>query len=138
MARKEGFTLMDLVVTILIVGILVAAVVPSMQGRIDKAKWAEANATAGSIRRAVRLYASETNIATAQTLAGANLSDPPTLELLGLAATDLEGTYFTAGDYTLTSVDASAVAVVTAVASKADGPSGSYQLTADGNWIKQN
>ena len=138
MARKVGFTMIDLVVTILIVAIMAAVLVPSMQGRIDRAKWSEANATAGAIRRAVRAYASETDIATAQSLAGMNLIDPPTQQLLGLTAADLEGAYFTAGDYTLTSIDASAVAVVTVSASKAKAPSGSYRLLTDGEWVKLN
>ena len=53
-------------VVILIVGILAAVAIPLMQGRIDKAKWSEANATAGTIRTAVRAYAAETSVATAQ------------------------------------------------------------------------
>ncbi|UCF15997.1 MAG: type II secretion system protein [Phycisphaerales bacterium] len=136
MARKAGFTLIDLLVTIVIIGILAAAVVPPMQGRIDKAKWSEANATAGTIRRAVRAYASETDVATAQTLAGKNLGHQETQEALGLTATGLEGTYFTASDYTITSVDASAVSVVTVVASKPNAPNGSYRLLTDGEWVK--
>ena len=138
MARKVGFTMIELVVTILIVGILAAVLVPSMQGRIDKAKWSEANATAGAIRRAVRAHASESDIATAQTLAGVNLIDPPRLQVLGFKAADLEGRYFTAGDYTLTSIDDSAVAVVTVSASKPNAPSGSYRLLTDGEWVKLN
>lgn len=62
MTPKEGFTLIEMLVAILIVSILAAVVVPPMQGQIDKAKWSEANATAGSIRRSVRTYASETKI----------------------------------------------------------------------------
>jgi prepilin-type N-terminal cleavage/methylation domain-containing protein len=138
MVRKAGFTLIDLVVTILIVGILAAALVPSMQGRIDKAKWSEANAMAGAIRRAVRAYASETDTATARYLAGMNLMDPPTQQSLGFTAADLEGKYFTAGDYTLTSIDDSAVAVVTVASSKPEAPSGSYRLLTDGEWVKLN
>ena len=136
MIHKVGFTLIDLAVTILIVGILAAVLVPSMQGRIDRAKWSEANATAGAVRRAVRAYASETDIATAQALAGMNLIDPPTLQVLGFRAADLEGKYFTAGDYTLTSIDASAVSVITVTASKPDAPTGSYRLLTDGEWVK--
>ena len=138
MIRKVGFTLIDLVVTILIVGILAAVLVPSMQGRIDRAKWSEANATAGAIRRAVRAYASETDITTAQSLAGMNLIDPPTQQLLGFTAADLEGKYFTAVDYTLTSIDDSAMAAVTVTASKPNAPTGSYRLLTDGEWVKLN
>lgn len=138
MIRKAGFTFIDLVVTIIIVSVLAAVLVPSFQGRIDRAKWSEAKATAGAIRRAIRAYASETDIATAQDLAGVNLIDPPTQEALGFTAANLEGKYFTAGDYTITSVDTSALSAVTVTASKTNAPSGSYRLLTDGEWVKLN
>jgi prepilin-type N-terminal cleavage/methylation domain-containing protein len=137
MESRKGFTLVELMVVILIVGILAAVAIPLMQGRIDKAKWSEANATAGTVRTAVRAYAAETSLVTAQGLAGNTMDDEDTQAALGFAATDLEGTYFTASDYEITSVNASGVAVITVTASKADAPTGSYQLEADGDWVKQ-
>ena len=137
MERIKGVTLIELMVAILIVSILAAAVVSTMQGRIDKAKWSEANATAGTIRRAVRAYAAETDVATAQTLAGNDLSDADTREALGFGDIDLEGTYFIAANYTLSSVEASAACVVTVEGTKPNAPSGIYQLTADGDWEMQ-
>jgi len=131
---KRGFALVELMVVILIVGILAAVAIPLMQGRIDKAKWSEANATAGMIRRAVRAYAGEMNVAAAQAFAGTNLNDSDIREALGFGPTDLEGNYFTTADYTLSSVDDFAVAVITVVGTKPNAPSGTYQLTADGNW----
>ena len=137
MDYRKGFTLVELMVVILIVGILAAVAIPLMQGRIDKAKWSEANAAAGSIRTAIRAYAAETSITTAQGLASNTLDDSDTQTALGFSSTDLEGTYFTASDYEITSVNASGVAVITVTASKSNAPSGSYQLEADGDWVKQ-
>ena len=77
-------------VVILIIGILAAVAVPLMQARIDKGKWSEAGSAAGTIRRAIRAYAAETSIATAQGIIGANLSDASTQAALGFRATDLE------------------------------------------------
>ena len=134
MKSRKGFTLVELMVVILIVGILAAVAIPLMQGRINKAKWSEANATAGTIRTAVRAYAAETSTATAAGLSGA-LSVAATQTKLGFINSDLEGTYFTAGDYVITSVNATGIAVVTVTASKADAPTGGpYILAVNGTW----
>ena len=138
MTRRKGFTLVELMVVILIVGILAAVAIPLMQGRIDKAKWSEANATAGTIRTAIRAYAAETSVTSAQALAGSNLGVAATQSALGFSATDCEGTYFESDDYVITSVNATGIATITVSGgSKADSPTGSYQLTAAGTWVKQ-
>jgi prepilin-type N-terminal cleavage/methylation domain-containing protein len=137
MKSRKGFTLVELMVVILIVGILAAVAIPLMQGRIDKAKWSEANATAGTIRTAIRAYAAETSVTTAQGLAGSTLDTAATQAALGFTTNDLEGTYFTAANYTITAVSAQGIATITVASSKADAPSGSYQLTAAGAWVKQ-
>ena len=137
MNSKKGFTLVELMVVILIVGILAAVAIPLMQGRIDKAKWSEANAAAGSIRTAIRAYAAETSIATAQGLIDDTLDDATTQAALGFNSTDLTGTYFVPGDYEITSVSANGVAGITVTASQSNAPSGSYMLEADGDWVKQ-
>ena len=132
---KKGFTLVELMVVILIVGILAAVAIPLMQGRIDKAKWSEANATAGTIRTAVRAYSAETSIKTAAAKAVGTLDTAAIQGYLGFNATDLEGTYFTAANYEITAVNANGVASITVTASKADAPSdGPYILAADGSW----
>jgi type II secretory pathway pseudopilin PulG len=126
--------LIELMVVILIVGILAAASIPMMRGRIDSAKWAEANSTAGTIKSAVRVYFAEKGDATAVTGA---LSDAGIRTALGFTEDDLEGTYFEAGDYTVTSVDAATgVAVITVTGgSKDNSPTGSKVLQADGTWL---
>ena len=140
MNKRKGFTLVELMVVILIVGILAAVAIPLMQGRLDKAKWSEANAAAGSIRTAIRAYAAETSITAAQALASKTLDDSDTQTALGFSSNDLDGTYFEADCYTITSVNANGIAVITVSgddSSKSGAPSGSYQLEADGDWVKQ-
>ena len=134
--RRKGFTLVELMVVILIVGILAAVAIPLMQGRINKAKWSEANATAGTIRTAISAYAAETSVGTAQGLIGNALDDGSTQTALGFSASDLNGTYFLAGDYTITAVNANGIATITvANGSQPDAPTdGPYVLGADGSW----
>ncbi|MHC4507719.1 MAG: type IV pilin protein [Planctomycetota bacterium] len=135
MKSRKGFTLVELMVVILIVGILAAVAIPLMQGRIDKAKWSEANASAGTIRTAVRAYAAETSVATAAALAP-SLGAAATRTALGFSATDLDGTYFLTGDYSITGVNAAGIATIqVANGSGADAPTdGPYILGADGSW----
>jgi len=136
MKSRKGFTLVELMVVILIVGILAAVAIPLMQGRIDKAKWSEANATAGTIRTAVRAYAAETSVATAQGLAP-SLGDAATQSALGFSPTDLNGTYFLAADYSISNINADGIAEITVQngTASADAPTnGPYILHIDGSW----
>jgi type IV pilus assembly protein PilA len=93
MRSRKGFTLIELMVVIFIVGILAAVAIPIMRGRIDSAKWSEGKAGAGSIRTAARAYQAEKGPAYAYV--GTSLTD------LGFAAGDLDGKYFTVASYSI-------------------------------------
>jgi prepilin-type N-terminal cleavage/methylation domain-containing protein len=130
MERKRGFTLIELMVVILIVSILAGVAIPLMQGRIDSAKWSEANATAGTIRTAVRAYYAEHGTApTGELNAGTTMTD------LGFDTADLTGTYFSAANYSITSVT-NGLAVVNVDSTGVTGLTGSYTLGSDGTWSK--
>ena len=93
MESRKGFTLIELMVVILIVGILAAVAVPITRGRIDSAKWSEGKATMGTIATALRIYAARQG-------AGGNYGNNlPTLEELGFIAGDLQGRYFDISNY---------------------------------------
>jgi len=88
MRRRKGFTLIELMVVIMIVGILAAVAIPLMRGRIDSAKWSEGRAIMGTIATAIRAHIAEK---------GSAYTATPTLAQLGFVAGDLTGKYFTGG-----------------------------------------
>jgi len=96
MKSRKGFTLIELMVVVLIVGILAAVAIPILRGRIDAAKWSEGKAMMGSIATATRAWAAELGIA--GTLATADIFSTTGC---GFADGDLDGTYFRDGDFEL-------------------------------------
>ncbi len=101
MTSRKGFTLIELMMVIFIVGILAAVAIPIMRGRIDAAKWSEGKASAGSIRTALRAYFAEKGpdyLNYAADLQGdITVFGGP----LGFAATDLDGKYFVGTDFVI-------------------------------------
>ena len=57
--KNSGFTLVEIVLVIVIIGILAAIVVPKFAGQTDSAKIAKTRANLQSIRSAVRLFQSD-------------------------------------------------------------------------------
>lgn len=90
MKSRKGFTLIELMVVILIVGILAAVAIPLMRGRIDSAKWTEGKSAMGTIGTALRAYAAE------------NAAGTTDINALGITNADMTGTYFTIANYTIT------------------------------------
>ena len=58
---KKGFTLVELVIVIIIVGILSIVAVPIYKGYTDRAKESEGKALLGSINTAEKVYFAENN-----------------------------------------------------------------------------
>lgn len=92
MFRKKGFTLVELLIVIIIVGILAAVAIPTMSGNVNKAKKSEAVAALGSIRTAIKMYQVE-HVGNAIT----GLADLSSY----IAGTDLNGKYYNCTDYTI-------------------------------------
>jgi type IV pilus assembly protein PilA len=139
MKSRKGFTLIELMVVILIVGILASVAIPILRGRIDAAKWSEGKAMMGSIATAIRAYAAEKGPGGAQPTAIIGMGDTE----LGFAVGDLSGTYFVDGDFALTAVDIQATPITFTITCTAGGgaeapsvPAG-YTLDASGTFTAQ-
>ena len=89
MQGRRGFTLIELMVVIILVGILAAVSVSMMHGRLNSAKWSEGKAIAGTISRALRVHIGEQ---------GASFAAIPSLNQLGFTSNGLNGTYFSGGE----------------------------------------
>jgi prepilin-type N-terminal cleavage/methylation domain-containing protein len=125
MTSRKGFTLIELMVVIFIVGILAAVAIPIMRGRIDAAKWSEGKAAAGSIRTAARAYIAERG--NSFTFSGTTLAQ------LGFATGDLIGKYFGEGCYAIAFTDvanSSPTYIITVTTSgTGEAPKVPYQVT---------
>jgi len=96
MKSNGAFTMGELMVVVLIVGILAAVAVPLMSGRIDSSKWSEGKAAMGTIACALRAYAAEKG----------TFTNRPSLSTIGITDNDLDGSYFSHEAYGIVSASA--------------------------------
>ena len=96
--RQRGFTLIEVMITVMIIGVLASAATPILTGSIEKAKTSEATAALGSIRRAMRMhYVEYGTYKDPQFTAGRKVTFG---SILAISDTDLAGRYFSSECYT--------------------------------------
>jgi type II secretion system protein G len=96
--NQHGFTLVELMIVIVIVGILAAVAIPIYQGNVKKAKMSECDAALGTIRTALRVFYAEHGRYPVFEGAVNVVQDS-----LSIQEPDLEGRYFSSDNYTLKS-----------------------------------
>lgn len=104
--NQRGFTLVELMIVVIIVGILAAVAIPMYQGATERAKASEAVAALGTIRGAMRVYYAEHG-----TYVNASFTDGAQVTnggVLDVSDTDLLGRYFSTECYTFSGVPAAA------------------------------
>jgi len=95
---RRGFTLVELMIVVIIVGILAAVAIPMYTGATDRAKASEAVAALGTIRGAMRVYYAEHGTyIDASFTDGAQATNGSILEV---SDNDLLGRYFSTECYT--------------------------------------
>ncbi|PIZ62506.1 MAG: hypothetical protein COY19_11250 [Candidatus Marinimicrobia bacterium CG_4_10_14_0_2_um_filter_48_9] len=98
--NQKGFSLVELMIVLVIIGILAAVGVPIYSANVTKAKMSEADATLGTIRTSLRVYYAENGVyptVAADTEVGS--------AGIGIKATELDGKYFSASSFILVSTD---------------------------------
>jgi prepilin-type N-terminal cleavage/methylation domain-containing protein len=143
MCSGKGFTLIELMIVVLIVGILAAVAMPLFHGRTDAAKWSEASSAQGTIRSAVKVYWSEKGGATYAGSYDTDLGGGVTVfgPKIGINPSDVAGTYFSSDAYNIDSVNAATGGCTITVNAQsagapADAPSepSTRTYTEDGSW----
>ena len=139
MEKRKGFTLIELMVVIFIVGILAAVAIPIMRGRIDAAKWSEGKAAAGSIRTAARAFCAEKGPAWGGDWTAVLLADLGFTNLKNdTPGDDLDGKYFSSDSYVFefSEYDIYTITVTAATSASDDRPTSPASMTLDqtGTW----
>jgi len=128
--NRRGFTLVELMLVILIVGILAAVAVPILRGKSGQVKWSEAATMCGAIRSVVRVEFVNDPIIVGG-WSGQPVSD--VMSTLGFQPGDLTGGYFTDDNFTIDSVDVNGIATISVTAPA--GLSGTGKLDNTNGWV---
>lgn len=105
MKKNSGFSLVELMIVIVIIGVLAAVAVPIYSNNVMKAKMSEADAALGSIRTQLRIYYGENGEYPTLTSGSYVMDGNGTsgTEWHSMSTGELTGKYFTDSSYTIES-----------------------------------
>lgn len=140
MKNRTGFTLIELMVVIFIVGILAAIAIPIMRGRIDSAKWSEGRDALGTIRSAARAFCAEKDSDWTGVWANVTFADLGFNVVNGADGDDLDGKYFTSEAYNFgfTAYNMYTITITAASSLRAERPTtpASMSIDQNGTWTE--
>ncbi|MCF7826834.1 MAG: prepilin-type N-terminal cleavage/methylation domain-containing protein [Candidatus Marinimicrobia bacterium] len=118
MNKNSGFSLVELMIVIVIIGVLAAVAVPIYNNNVMKAKMSEADAALGSIRTQLRVYYGENGTypteASAVAVVGQDWND--------INIGELNGKYFGDSSYTYVSADGASYSITCAANGVLESP----------------
>jgi len=110
MKKNSGFSLVELMIVIVIIGVLAAVAVPIYSNNVMKAKMSEADAAMGSIRTQLRVYYGENGEYPTEATAIYVLD----ADWMNFTTGELTGKYFTDSSYTYISADGESYTITAA------------------------
>ncbi|HID94425.1 MAG TPA: prepilin-type N-terminal cleavage/methylation domain-containing protein [Candidatus Latescibacteria bacterium] len=115
LSDRRGFTLIELMIVIIIVGILAAVAIPMYRGSTQRARASEAESALGTIRSALRVFYAEYG---RYPIATTSVDVTTLTDSLDLDSDDLLGRYFDQDDYTYQSTADGDSFTVTAIGAR--------------------
>ena len=131
MNAQKGFTLIELMIVVAIIGILAAIAIPQYQNYIAKSQVSRVMSEAGSVKTAVEVCLNDGKTASGACPLGATTSNIMTLKVAGSAPSDAGAN---AADLTETTAIEATFANSAAATLKATPSTLTWTRAADGSW----